>query len=233
MNKIFNFSLLIFNLICGLFDLIMDNNSHSAEKQKQFFNEHALTWDSDNSHDTHKLEFIAALLDLKAGQTVLDVGTGTGVMVPYLLKWVQPEGKIEGKIIGVDFSEKMIDIVRSRFKKEDYPNLEFVVKEINEFQMDAQFDAILCYSCFPHFVEPEKTLRHLVMGLKSGGKLMIAHSESRHAINNMHEESDQQVKYAYLPKIIELQRMMESFGLEVLRKVDSKEMFIILAKKRD
>jgi demethylmenaquinone methyltransferase/2-methoxy-6-polyprenyl-1,4-benzoquinol methylase len=55
-------------------------------KQKEFFDSHADVWDEINHHDAAKIGYIADLLQLAGNESVLDVGTGTGVMLPYYLE---------------------------------------------------------------------------------------------------------------------------------------------------
>jgi uncharacterized protein (DUF302 family) len=58
---------------------------------------------------------------------------------------------------------------------------------------------------------------------------MIAHSESRDAINNLHKDT-LEVSVDFLPTMREIAKMMESSGLKVIVKIDNDEMFIIIAK---
>jgi demethylmenaquinone methyltransferase/2-methoxy-6-polyprenyl-1,4-benzoquinol methylase len=41
-------------------------------------------WDEINKHNLIKAELMVGLLDIKHGDKVLDVGTGTGVLLPIL-----------------------------------------------------------------------------------------------------------------------------------------------------
>lgn len=193
--------------------------------KKEFFDERASEWDEMTLHELEKLEYIVELLSLKPGQIVLDVGSGTGVMIPYLRHYIRDTGKI----VAVDFSEKMIEIAKSKFSTQEYKNVEFLVQDVNNTPMNYEYDAILCYSCFPHFSNKAATVKHLAKGLKKGGKLMIAHSESRDAINNLHKDTAE-VSADFLPTMREIAKMMESSGLKVIDKIDNDEMFIIIAK---
>ena len=198
---------------------------HPDLRGKEFFDELADTWDDETHHDPAKLKLISGALRLSPGATVLDVGTGTGVMVPYLLEHV---GK-SGTIVAVDHSEKMIAVARRKFPHEVYPNVKFVVADVKRLPMRDEYDGILCYSCFPHFRHPWATVEHLTAGLKRNGRLVIAHSESRDTINELHrglgalDES--------LPPMDEMRRRMEDIGLWVVEHVDSDEMFMIVAEK--
>jgi demethylmenaquinone methyltransferase/2-methoxy-6-polyprenyl-1,4-benzoquinol methylase len=192
--------------------------------QPEFFDELAETWDEDKRHDPGKLERIVEFLRLSSGDVVLDVGTGTGVMIPYLLKKVGPEGRIAC----VDHSRKMIEVARRKFPSDRFQNVTFRAEDINDTPMGGEFDAILCYSVFPHLVDQGATVRHLSEGLARGGRLEIAHSESRAEINRFHDELGESFHGHHLPSVETLADMMERAGLQVKGKVDTDEMFVIV-----
>lgn len=195
---------------------------------KEFFNKFAETWDEITFHDPEKLEKIFSALDLKPGQKVLDVGSGTGVTIPYLFNYV----KESGSIVSIDFSKKMIIISKKKHPIEKFPNLQFKVQDINKFSMNREYDAILCYSCFPHFQDKIHTISHLTKGLKKQGKLMIAHSDSRETINNIHKDAKSKIIHQdSLPTIEEISSLMEKSGLKVIETLDNNEMFYILGVK--
>lgn len=79
---------------------------------KEYFNSLADKWDALVKHDIDKIEFLLGILRIKKGSYILDVGCGTGVLTEHLLKRVGSEGKI----FGVDFSEKMIEIAKSKLR---------------------------------------------------------------------------------------------------------------------
>ena len=61
-------------------------------------------------------------LQLKQGSTVVEIGCGTGLNFPLLVHAV---GR-EGKVIGVDLTDKMLAMARARVAKNDWTNVELV-----------------------------------------------------------------------------------------------------------
>ncbi len=202
----------------------IESEGVELSRVKEYFNERAENWDDEIFHDPMKLEKISAELEISPGYDVLDVGTGTGVMIPYLHDKVGTYGKI----VAVDVSDKMIEISRKKYPQNLYPNVEFRIEDIHECQLEEKFDRILCYSCFPHFMKQGELVNKLAGKLNVGGKLMIAHSESRDAINNLHGAIEGVVSKHRLPPISTLSKMMRDAGLEISTYLDNEEMFYII-----
>lgn len=202
-------------------------NKTDNNYQREFFNERAETWDKNVYHDPVKLEKIINALELRQGYKVLDVGSGTGVMIPYLYNKI----KNSGIIVALDISEKMISIAEQKHPPSTFPNIKFIVQDINEFQLKNEYEVILCYSCFPHFSNQSYSIKKLVEGLKSEGKLMIAHSQSRKAINNIHKKSKTIVSKDRLPTIKQISKMLINSSLEIVKSIDNDEIFFIIGKK--
>jgi len=192
---------------------------------REFFNSVASKWDSMVKHDEGKIRNILDMLHIKEGQKVLDVGTGTGVMVPFLHSLVGNAGKI----VAVDISEKMIEIARGKF---EFDNVDFIVGDVLEIKLpENEYDLIMCYSMFPHFDNQKNAVNKLSRHLKKGGKLAICHSQSRNAINSLHAASSDAVKNDRLPPADCISDYYKSAGLETVITVDNEEMFVVVGQK--
>ncbi|MGD8719033.1 MAG: class I SAM-dependent methyltransferase [Candidatus Zixiibacteriota bacterium] len=194
---------------------------------REFFDGLAAGWDDGTHHDPEKLAFIADLLALRPGHAALDVGCGTGVMVPQLLARVANGGGGSGRVVGVDFSAEMIAVARRKFPAVEFPNVEFLICDVDELPEGPTYDGVVCYSCFPHFRDQAGTTRLLARRLRPGGRLLVAHSESRDAINDMHRGFSEPVRADYLPPVAEIGAMMEDAGLAVVCEVDSADAFVV------
>lgn len=192
---------------------------------REYFNARALDWDNTVVHDESKVEHIVNLLQVKATDHILDVGTGTGVLIPHLLKYINDHGHITA----VDVSEKMLEVAESKYSG---INITYLHGDVLEMPIDEKFDLIICYSMFPHFKENKlKAICTLSQLLKDDGKLCIAHSQSRVAINNLHLKAGDVVKDDRLPKMDILEKAFVDHGLIPECVIDNEDYFIISGKK--
>lgn len=94
---------------------------------REFFNNLAYKWDEMCHHDDNKIRKILELAEVKDNSKILDIGTGTGILISYLLE------KLPSKLVGVDISENMIEIAKNKYKDK---NVKFVVSDIMNFNED-------------------------------------------------------------------------------------------------
>lgn len=78
-------------------------------------------------------------LSLKPGDTVVDIGCGTGLNFP-LLHQAVGEG---GKIIGIDLSDEMLNQARQRAAANRWDNIQLVCIDASRFDFPESVDAIL------------------------------------------------------------------------------------------
>jgi len=201
-------------------------SKHINPKQKDFFNEKAAVWDQITIHDLRKVQYITELLNIQGGDRILDVGTGTGVMIPFYEKYLTT-----GKVVAVDYSEKMIEASRQKYPEKAHPKISFKVSDVYELPYSDEFDLVVCYSCFPHFVDQPLAIQILTKALKKGGRLTIAHSNSAEKINGVHITAGKEVKNDFLPSMPRLKQMMAQSRLEVTFERDDEDYFICIAKK--
>jgi ubiquinone/menaquinone biosynthesis C-methylase UbiE len=190
-----------------------------------YFNKRADIWDETVAEkDAARLERMARRLNIKAGSTVLDVGTGTGVFLPFLLRVV---GR-RGRIVALDFAERMLKKARAKGFDHDIAYLQADVSHIPA--RPESFDAIVCYSSFPHFPDKPKVLSELRRVIKNGGQLLICHTSSRTQINAIHRQVPA-VKNDTLPDKAEMQGMLAVAGFTRIKIEDKSDSYLVSAEK--
>jgi hypothetical protein len=165
----------------------------------EFFNGMAERWDEIAVHPADKIRRIATLADPRRGAFVLDVGCGTGVMLPSLLDGV---GR-EGRVVALDIAPAMIEIARRKY---DSPN-----------------------SCLPHFEDRRAFLSHARRLLAKGGRLAIAHCEGRASINALPAHVSDGPPSVPLPPIAALLLEAEETGFSIELSRDDEDYYILVA----
>ena len=142
-----------------------------------FFDTMAERWDAVCVHDPEKIRTILDRTNLRRNARILDVGCGTGILESYLLPY-EPR-----QIVAIDIAGQMIE--KARVKYPDHPLIEFLQEDAMSYKGKG-FDYIILYSAYPHFMRPERLIKHMSDLLVPGGKLVICHSESKEKINTHH-----------------------------------------------
>jgi demethylmenaquinone methyltransferase/2-methoxy-6-polyprenyl-1,4-benzoquinol methylase len=202
------------------------NSKKVNPKKREFFNEKAEIWDKITIHKLQKVQYITELLKIQPDDKILDVGTGTGIMIPFYEKYL-----VDGSVVAVDYSEKMIEVARLKYPQKEHPRVSFLVSDVYDLNYDAEFDLVVCYSCFPHFIDQPLALKILSKVLRKGGRLAVAHSDSAKKINGVHMNGGVEVGNDFLPRMELLRQMMEESGLDVTFERDDENYFICIAKK--
>ena len=192
---------------------------------KAYFNQQAHIWDEKIAEkDTAKLERIANCLTIRPGATILDVGTGTGVFLPYLLDKVG----MCGRIIALDHAEKML----AKAKAKGFSgNIVYLCADVLAIPLtDETCDAVVCYSSLPHFPDKAQALREMKRLLKKGGGIFICHSSAREHINSIHRRIPT-VQNDLLPDPIEMMALLTNAGFTGIKVEDTAESYLAYCRK--
>lgn len=115
-------------------------------------------------------EKLIELFPPKAGETVLDLGCGSGTIAFAIADKVGPEGTI----IGVDFANKMIEHCNKKLKETGYSNITFEYGDAEQLDYPPnKFDRIYASAILPWLINPQAALRHWIELLKPGGWIAL------------------------------------------------------------
>lgn len=112
-----------------------------------------------------------ALAHIKKGETILDIGSGGGLDVFLASRKVGPEGKV----IGLDMTEQMVEKARQNAKKGNYNNVEFKLGEAEDIPVKDNSIDLVMSNCVINLVpDKEKAYREIYRILKPGGRFVIS-----------------------------------------------------------
>ena len=189
----------------------------------EFFNMLAPSWDSDMVKSDQVIGSILDNARLSAGQSVLDVACGTGVMFDYYLQ------RDVASVTGIDIAPEMAKIAAGKYA--DEPRVEVLCGDVEEFNFDRKFDRIVVYNAFPHFPHPKRLIKILSELLKEDGRLTVAHGASRETIDGHHSGAASKVSNG-LMAAESLKRIFDArFDVEVM--ISNRHMYQVSGVKRD
>jgi ubiquinone/menaquinone biosynthesis C-methylase UbiE len=111
-------------------------------------------------------------LDLPPGSTVLEFGCGPATVTPVLRDAVGPEGRV----IGVDISDKMLAKARAKAERNGWTNVEFVCSDIHDYAPASQVDAVVFCLVLSGLPETRACLEKALSALEPGGQLVVLDS---------------------------------------------------------
>jgi predicted methyltransferase len=153
---------------------------------------------------------IVAAMELMPGQTVADIGSGSGYFTRRLARAVGPEGIV----YGVDIQPEMLEIMQRLAEREGIDNITPVLGETADPKLpENSVDWILLVDTYHEFQEPEAMLAAMHRCLKDDGRVALIEyrleGDSAAHIKRDHRMSVRQVLAEWNPAGYELVDLME------------------------
>lgn len=172
--------------------------------------------------DETRLRHIIECANIHRGDTVLDVGTGTGVLLPALAKAVGPFGNIDA----VDIASEMLAVAHEKNAHLPLP-VRFMLSDIENDPVHSLYDRIILFNVLPHLQRPMETLMRLYFtNLAGAGSITVAQSRGR---GDSYEDAPRTMT---LPPASEMATRLTDAGILVDYIEDSPECWAIRMRRR-
>ncbi len=151
-----------------------EEKSPTEQEIKEFFKNTFNT--VADGYDNRALRFFAEsgvrippYLGLRGDEHVLDVATGTGAAAMAVAAALP-----EGRVTGIDFSEKMLARARDKFVDSGLLNVSLQEMDMQKITFpDGHFDAATCAFGLFFIEDMQEQLRHVAAKVKKSGKVVI------------------------------------------------------------
>ncbi|AFS82879.1 class I SAM-dependent methyltransferase [Candidatus Nitrosopumilus sediminis] len=108
-------------------------------------------------------------LELSKGDTVVELGCGTGLNFSLILDKIGEEGKL----IGVDITDKMLDQAKKRVNGRRWKNVELVESDFAKYQFPQKLDGIFATGALQYSIQYDKIIKQGHDALKPNKKFAI------------------------------------------------------------
>ena len=192
-------------------------NTRSEIENKNFFNNLSSTWDE---HNKENYDIVFNVIELKENDKVLDVGCGTGILDKTIYSYTK------NKVVGIDISDKMLEIART---KNDIDDISYINQSFYDYN-EGDFNKIIIYNAYPHFVLLEEFKKALYRNLKTKGYFLICHSLSRKRLNEHHKYLSKNISRDLDNVDKEANYFVDLF--DIIKAYEDDDCFYILGMKR-
>ncbi len=166
-----------------------------------------------------RMERIVAAPRIQPGEVVLDVGTGTGALVP-LIRRYRP-----GRVIACDLSARMLEQVARL-----HPDVERHQVDVRDLKLrDCSIDVVFMNGMFGNIADKQGAIRNVGRMLRSGGRVVVSHPEGRAFVAGITRTDPFPI--TPLPSAEQARALLGASELTVRDYIDEEKLLICLAIK--
>ena len=108
-------------------------------------------------------------LDLQPGDTVVEIGCGTGLNFRHIQEYIGPTGRI----IGVDMTADMLSIAKQRCSQNNLTNVELVEQDATKYLFSTTVDGVISSFALTLMPQYQEIIRHIYDALLPGKKFIL------------------------------------------------------------
>jgi SAM-dependent methyltransferase len=163
-----------------------------------------------------RLERIVDSAGIDPSDSVLDIGTGTGILIP-LIREHSP-----AHIYANDLSEAMLEFVRIH-----YPFAIPAQGDVADLTLaDASIGVAFINACYPNIIDKHKTFANLRRMLRPGGRLVISHPLGRSFVEILKKNVPFPLD-GFPASRTEATELFAPYGFRVSQSLDEKELYLL------
>jgi SAM-dependent methyltransferase len=166
-----------------------------------------------------RLEKIVAHGKITKGDTVLDVGTGTGILIPIIKKY-KPS-----RIYACDLSELMLQQLRG-----NYPYVKTIMADVRDLKLpEGSIDTVFINACYPNIADKAGAFSNISRMMKAKGRIVISHPLGKAFILSL--KNGVPFPLDEFPEELEAAALLKPFGFEIETFIDEPKLYILVATK--
>ncbi len=152
----------------------------SGKRIYDWLGQHSLTykcirWSVCFGHEDRLQRLAISALDLKKGETVLDLACGAGVNQPFLVEAVGETGRV----IAVDYSDGMLTAAQTQVLSKGWQNIDFRRADASQMQIAPRsLDGALCTFGLSAMPGETAALHNIAKALKPNAPLVVLDAKS-------------------------------------------------------
>jgi SAM-dependent methyltransferase len=166
-----------------------------------------------------RLEKIVACGNIVKGATVLDVGSGTGVLIPLI------QGHKPQHIYACDLSEAMLEQL-----SKNYTHVETILADVRDLSLpEGSIDVVFINACYPNIIDKAGAFTNISRMMKPEGRIVISHPLGKGFIHSLKESIP--FPLDEFPDEQEADALLKPFGFKIERFIDEPQLYILVATK--
>jgi len=166
-----------------------------------------------------RLEKTVAHGKITKGDTVLDVGTGTGILIPIIKKY-KPS-----RIYACDLSELMLQQLRG-----NYPYVKTIMADVRDLKLpEGSIDTVFINACYPNIADKAGAFSNISRMMKAKGRIVISHPLGKAFILSL--KNGVPFPLDEFPEELEPAALLQPFGFEIETFIDEPKLYILVATK--
>ena len=166
-----------------------------------------------------RLEKIVTNGNIAKGDTVLYVGSGTGILIPIIKKY-KP-----GSIYACDLSRRMLQQLIK-----NYPYVKTIMADVRDLKLPkGSIDVTFINACYPNIVDKAVAFSNISRMMKVKGRIVISHPPGKAFILSL--KKDAPFPLDEFPEEPEAGALLKPFGFEIETFIDEPMLYILVATK--